>query len=141
MSQTPRFEDEFLESIAVAFRKRRKSLSHRTDRAECSKVFEQLSSEREERLEIDLVQRDRSSLRLWAWPERHIWLDARRSTKVGWAWEWTHEGRLLGEKTAREVIVAVEETHAMLYNMNAGRVQALFGPWTQLLARGPKLVS
>ena len=131
----PRFQDEFLESLAVSFRKRRKSLSHRTRRAEVAKVYELVDGKKLERLEIDLVKYDEASLRLHAWPDRLIWLDARRLTKKGWAWSWTREGRLLGEP--RLVIAALEQTLDILFEMDASRTRELDGPWSQLLARGP----
>jgi hypothetical protein len=140
MGPFPRFQDEFLESLAFAFLKRRKSLSHRASHADFAKVYERMGSETAARLEIDLVNYDDASLRLWARPDRKIWLDARRPAKKGWAWSWTREGRLLGERSASAVIAALEETYDMLYEMDASHASALGGPWTRLLAQGPKAV-
>jgi hypothetical protein len=140
MGQFPRFEDKFLESVAFAFRKRRKSLGHRATHADFAKVYERMDSEAAARLEIDLVKYDGASVRLWAWPSRRIWLDARRLTKKGWAWSWTHEGRLLGECSAPQVTAALEETYDLLYEMDTSRAHELAKPWTRLLAQGPKAV-
>src|SRR3954468_7139072 len=130
MSSSPRFQDDFLESVAFAFRKRRKALSHRARHAEFAKVYELMGAEKLERLEIDLAKYDGASLRLWAWPDRQIWLDARLLAKTGWVWSWTHEGRLLGERSAADAIKALEHTYDMLYEMDAVRASTLSEPWT-----------
>jgi len=36
---TPRFQDEFLDGLATAFRKRRKALTHLANGAEYAKVY------------------------------------------------------------------------------------------------------
>src|ERR1700687_369405 len=110
MNQSPRFQDAFLENVAVAFRKRRKSLSHRAESAEYAKVYEVAGTRKTERLEVHLPMWDWGLLRLHAWPDRMIWLDACRPSKKGWVWAWTYEGRLLGECAASDVIKALEET-------------------------------
>jgi hypothetical protein len=140
MTPVPRFEDEFLESVAFAFRKRRKSLKHRASNVDFAKVYERMASEKLARLEIDLLKYDDATIRLWAWPDRQIWLDARRPAKKGWAWSWTYEGRLLGERSAPDIIAALEETFDMLYQMDSTRVSVLDRPWVKLLAKGPRPV-
>ncbi|MGA7713873.1 MAG: hypothetical protein WCA81_18415 [Rhizomicrobium sp.] len=140
MSNAPRFESEFLEGLAFAFRKRRKSLSHRASGAECVKVYELVGDERMERLEIYLPKYGKVMLRLHAWPDRKIWLDARQSTKKGWAWAWTREGRLLGSSGAPEAIAALETTFDRLFEMTSSRTNELSEPWATLIANGPKPV-
>jgi hypothetical protein len=137
MARYPRFQDEFLESICIAFQKRRKSLSHRASYADIAKVYERRGPDAEEHVEIDLVKYDRALLRLWAWPDRFIWLDARRPTKKGWDWSWTRDGRLVGSSSAPDVIAALEATYDTLYEMNADRADELNEPWVRVLARGP----
>lgn len=140
MNQSVHFESEFLEELSIAYRKRRKSLSHRASSADLAKTYELVETERMERLEIYLPNYDKVVLRLHAWPDRSIWLDARRSSKQGWVWSWTHEGRLLRSHGAKEVIEALEETLDTLFEMNSLRTQELSGPWNALLAQGPKEV-
>lgn len=137
--QIPLFESEFLENVARAFRKRRKALSHRTTRADYAKVYDVKGTERHERLEIylDELRLRGALLRLHAWQNRWIWLDARRGTKTGWAWSWSLEGRLLGECSGQNVIEALEETHDLLYQMDSSRTPELSEPWKKLLGRGP----
>jgi len=91
-------------------------------------------------VEIDLVKYDKALLRLWAWPDRFIWLDARRPTKKGWDWSWTLDGRLVVSVSASEAIAALEATYDRLYEMNASRTNELNEPWERLLARGPVAV-
>jgi hypothetical protein len=140
MSNVPRFQDPFLEDLAFAFRKRRKALAHKTRLAEHAKVYELVDGEKMERLEIELVEYEKITLRLHAWPDRLIWLDARRSAKRGWAWVWHYDGRLLGRSSPSKVIEALEVSRALLHDMNASRTQFLAEPWARLIARGPRPV-
>lgn len=140
MAQAPSFASEFLEDIAEAFRKRRKSLSHRVSRAECHKVYELVDGKKTERLEVYLQDGTRprgALLRMHVWPDRLVWLDARIATKAGWAWAWTYEGRLLGNHTGRDVIIALEECIDLLPRMEGSRIGELDGPWKHLVAKGP----
>ena len=75
-----------------------------------------------------------------AWPDRQIWLDARCSTKKGWAWEWTYDGRLLGSVDPPNVIKALEATLDPLQQMDNSRTHELSKPWIRLLAKGPQPV-
>jgi hypothetical protein len=139
--ESTHFSDPFLENIALAFRKRRKAIKYHASRAELSKVYEKMRAEDAARLEIDLAHHDGSSLRMWAWPDRFLWLDARRLEKnVGWAWSWTQEGRLVGTCTAPDLIKALEDTFDTIYGVKASGTAALGKPWAKLLAQGPKAV-
>jgi len=138
MSPIPRFQDDFLESLAFSFRKRHKALKHYVRHAEFAKTYDWIGPERSERLEISLY--DGAWLTLHAWPNRHIWLDARRREKIGPRWKWNFEGRLLGDVPTTNVVEALEETIALLFEMDAPRTHVLNGPWTRLLAQGPKPV-
>jgi hypothetical protein len=140
MTPFPRFESEFLEDLSFAFRKRRKALNHRAQSAGYAKVYELVEGEKMERLEIHLPYYDWGLLRLHAWPDRLIWLDARRPAKTGWAWSWTHDGRLLGNCAASDVIKALEDTIGLLQQMDSSRTHELGRPWNQLIATGPRAV-
>ncbi|HEX2592740.1 MAG TPA: hypothetical protein VHL34_14655 [Rhizomicrobium sp.] len=139
MPDSPNFQSEFLEDVATAFRKRRKTLKHHARIAEFAKVYELVDGEKMERLEIRIGNDSRNAalLRLHAWPDRLIWLGASRSMKVGWLWEWTYEGRLLGEHRGNAIVAALEETFALMYQMNQASVHLLNAPWKPLLGRGP----
>src|SRR5690349_15729681 len=107
MTAVPRFESEFLESLATAFRKRRKSFKHRGRGADLVKVYELVDGARIEKLEIEL-DHFKQVLRLHAWPDRSIWLGAGEATKKVQAWSWTSEGRVLGAHKPQRIIMALE---------------------------------
>lgn len=139
-----RFESPFLSELAEDFRKRRRSLSRRSHRAEMQKAYEVVGEERVERLEIYLQQDHRGNsptLRLHAWPDRLLWLDARAGSKNGWLWSWTADGRLLGEHWERRAIQALEASYDLLRQMDQSHVAKLSERWSALLARGPKEVT
>jgi hypothetical protein len=138
MSPIPRFKEEFLESLAFAFRKRHKAIKYSMRPAEFAKTYDRSGSERSERLEISLRHYSDAWLTLHAWPDRMIWLDARRREKTGPRWKWSFEGRLVGDSSPLEVVAALEETIALLFEMDAPRTHVLNGPWIRLLAQGPK---
>ena len=50
------------------------------------------------------------SLRLAVWDDRWVWVDARRSSKSGWVWESTTEGRFVSAGGARDLVAHAEET-------------------------------
>jgi len=140
MSNVPRFQDPFLEDIAFAFRKRRKALSHKVRLAEYAKVYELWDGEKIERLEIELHEYEQITLRLHAWSDRQLWLDARRSAKRGWAWAWTYRGRFLGDSPASKIIEALEVSLTLVHGMTASRTGDLAEAWARLIAQGPRLV-
>ncbi len=80
---------------------------------------------------------NRGLLRLHAWPDRWVWLDARCPTKKGWAWSWTYEGRLLGEHSASAIIKTIEDTLGPLHRMDSSKTDEFSTLWKPLLARGP----
>ena len=140
MNQAPRFESEFLDDLATAFRKRRKSLSHRAEAAEFSKVYELVGTEKVERLEINLPYWNRGALRLHAWPDRIVWLDARKRAKKGWEWVWTIDGRIIGDAKLPDIIKALGDTLSLLHEMDASRVDEFNTVWRPLIAQGPREV-
>ncbi len=142
MDTTPRFESEFLEGLATAFRQRRRSLSQSACRVELAKTYEVEGEEKHERLEIEIggVVGRGPVLRFHAWADRLIWIDTRRATKQGWAWSWSNEGRFADEYGPRHFIEALENTYALLDEMSPGRTATLDGIWKPLLAQSPKTV-
>jgi hypothetical protein len=136
MNENLVFQDAFLESLATSFRKRRKALKHHALDVKFLQGIEQSGMLR---LEIELARMDKSRLRLWAWPDRLIWLDARRPSKKGWVWTWTYEGRLAGGRSTQDIIAALEDTFGMIYRIDASLTASLDEPWAKLLAQGPKI--
>jgi hypothetical protein len=142
MNGTPHFESEFLEDLAIAFRKRRRSLSQRACRVDLAKTYDVRGEQKFERLEIELsgVVGKSPMLRFHAWASRDVWIDARRLAKEGWAWSWTNEGRFAGDCGPRHFIEALGSTYALIGDMSAGRTATLNDIWKPLLARGPSIV-
>ena len=80
-------------------------------------------------------------LKIVIWHDRFVWLDARVASKRdGWIWEWTFDGRLLGDKSGKDLVEAVEKTIHILSYAKQGETDQLSAPWKPLLARGPKAV-
>ena len=138
----PRFESGFLAEVAEAFRKRRKSLVHRNAAPELYKTYDRNESSSIERLEIYLEHGAGGQiiLNLHAWPDRFLWLYARRLSKAGTVWSWEYDGRLLGNNTGQDTISALEETYSLLYRLEGGNTDSLTSPWKARLARGPREV-
>lgn len=86
------------------------------------------------------LEGQRAALRLLVWPDRWVWVDCRRSTKVGWAWACTIEGRFLARGGARTLIEKVEET--LLATRSGDQVpERVARVWSSYLATGPRLTS
>ena len=142
----PEFENEFLADVARSVKKRHKALKHSIRSINCDKVYEaDESGEKSEKLELTLRQSSSPKglqLRLFAWPDRWVWVDARQAAKKGWKWEWTHEGRLLGVFGGRDLISAVEKALFDSIDDDFNPVTSEVAEiWRPLLAKGPVRVS
>ena len=140
----PPFQNKFLETIAVSFRKRSKAISHMTAAAvETDKVYREVDGNQHETLEFNLWNRvGDPRLKIVIWHDRWVWLDARVGSKRdGWLWEWNFNGRLLGDKSGKDFVEAVEKTIWGLHSAKQDQTDQLATPWKPLLARGPKAVS
>jgi len=142
----PTFENEFLNSVVYSLRKRHKSLKHKLHSITCNKVYEVYEDNTKlEKLELDFRESrtyNGMTCRLFVWPDRWVWVDARKATKKGWEWEWTFEGRLLGGYGGRELISAIEE--ALFESTDENFKPIMFEVkeiWRPLLAKGPISVS
>jgi len=142
MNNQPHFESEFLESLADAFRRRRRSLSRRACRVELAKTYEAGKDGKQERLEIEIggIAGKGPVLKFHAWSDRMVWIDARSPAKQGWAWTWTADGRLTGDCSSRVLIETLEETYELTGDMSSARTVTLDGQWKPLLARGLTVV-
>jgi hypothetical protein len=140
----PPFRDEFLELMAVSFRKRSKAISHMTAATvEVDKVYREVESHQHETLEFNLWNRTGDpTLKIIVWHDRWVWLDARAGSKRdGWLWEWNFNGRLLGDKSGKDFVEAAEKTIWGLHSAKKGLTDHLNTAWSPLLARGPKAIS
>jgi hypothetical protein len=139
MADHPSFESVFLTELATAFRNRRRALSHRACNVELIKAHEEGDSGRE-RLEIQIggIVGRGPLLRLHAWNDRLVWLDARRPAKEGWAWSWTTEGVTTATSGASHLLDAIEETWLLIGDITAGRTETLQSLWAPHLAPKPE---
>ena len=83
---------DFSVALIEALRKRSKALSRRGTKVECTPVKEIVDGQEFERGRTDLtityrVEGAHVELRVHAWGDRWIWVDARRSSKAGWVWQ------------------------------------------------------
>jgi len=140
MTSIPPFENELLNEIAEAYRKRRKSLKHRNSRPEFYKVYEQGARGTVERLEIvleDGTKKNSAVLRLNAWPDRYVSVGVRNLGKSAPGWSWAFEGRLLRKFSGRDMLAALEATLDLLPRTDGLNTEMFNSPWKPLLARGP----
>ena len=128
----------FIVEVEEWLRKRGKPIRHRKSDISVERVLERTDGVEWEKLEIECPFYGKTTrLRLHIWNDRWIWIDARRSSKAGWSWEFTAEGRLSGNHSARDLVALFEAS------LSAGhwdeRAPAELGKlWTPVLATGPK---
>jgi hypothetical protein len=146
MSQIPTFDNDFLEDVAYGLRKRRKAISRMFSLVECYKVYETFHGRKEEKLELHIdenTSRRSPGLRLFAWVDRSLWIDARAISdkgKKGWKWTWTAEGRLVGGLSGCNLVSAIEQSSRLLHGMDGSQTGRFDEIWNPLLARGPMTV-
>jgi len=130
----------FIAEVQEALRKRGKPIKYRKSDISIERVIERTNGEEWEKLEIECpFHRTTTRLSVHLWHDRWVRIDARRSSKAGWVWHFTAEGRLLGSHSARDFVALFEES------LSAGHwdEQAparLENVWKPALATGPKAV-
>jgi hypothetical protein len=130
-------ESPFLDDLLSSLTRRRKAIKHRVRALRAERVSDSSDGLESAKVEIqcDLLA-PRTMLRLNAWADRWIWVDARRSGKSGWVWQFTTEGRLLGDQLARELVAALEAS------IGAQGIESdLRAIWAPILAQGPRRVA
>ena len=132
-------ENDFAAAVRLAFLKRNKALSRRGATVECTPVKEIVDGHESDVGRTDVriayrVQGARISLRLTAWGDRWVWVDARRSSKLGWAWESTSKGRFFAPDEARDLVARVEETLSACHLPVGDVPRAISAIWSECLA-------
>lgn len=131
----------FIAEVREALRKRGKAIKHRNPKVMIERVIERIDEGDREVLEIECPYHGTTTrLRLHIREDRWVRIDARRSSKAGWVWEFSDEGRLLGDHSARDLVALFEDS------LPAGnwdeRAPAELGKiWKPVLATGPKAVT
>lgn len=127
-------ESPFLREVLGGLSKRRKAIRYKLRQISVDKVRERIDSEEREKLEIT-CEGNIQKLRLFLWEDRWVFVDARISSKQGWTWEFTHQGRLMGIADARTLVAALEQS---IEASSLGDSTTLEGLWRPLLAQGPR---
>jgi MoxR-like ATPase len=135
----------FAREVLDAFQKRSRSLSRRGAILECLSVKEIVDGRdyERERTNVSIAYRvsaARVMLRVHAWDDRWVWIDARRASKSGWVWEFTTEGRIVAPGGARALVALAEETLDVSFLPSAEVPSAMSAIWAKRLASGPRPV-
>jgi len=123
MNNLPEFESKFLTSLSASYSKVRRSLKYNSHSLSFTKVLDRVNDEKVEKIELS-IQSSRSihniRIRLYAWSDRWVWIDARKSESEGWAWEYTTEGRLNGSASERALMAALKSfnENSILYDQH-----------------------
>ena len=133
LSSAPK--SQFLAAVLATLAKRRKAIRHKTRHIAADRVLERMSAEEHEKLEVT-SDVGMARLRLFVWDDRWVFIDARTPTKnSGWEWEFTCQGRLIGEEAAA-LIRAFEASVDAAASQSSEALQRV---WKPLLASGPRL--
>jgi len=128
----------FIAQVQEMLRKRGKPIRHRKTDISIERVIERVNGDEWEKLEIECpFYGTTTRLRVHIWDDRWIHIDARRSSKAGWVWQFTTKGRLLGSHSARDLVALFEESLSAGHwdEQAPGKLTAL---WDPVLAKGPQ---
>ena len=132
----------FLNEVLASLGRRRKAIRHKA-RFTVEKVVERTDGDEREKLEITCAlyfARD-TSVRLFAWQDRWLWVDARSFQKSeGWIWQFTARGRAIGGLDGRSLVAALEASIAASSQVNEENAALLQSIWQRVLAVGPSVV-
>jgi hypothetical protein len=138
MAATPS-DATFLEEVLFALGRRRKAIRYRVRDLDVQRTTDEDS----EKLSIECKPMgvQRTIVRLFVWPDRWIWIDARKSSKNGWVWQFTMDGRLAGGLAAEDLIKALEGSISASQPVKDAAEKGLDKLWKPLLAQGPRPIS
>jgi hypothetical protein len=138
VSQWPIFQSDFLNAIVASVRKRSKSIKHKVRKYSFTKVIEKNGSEEIEKLEIQFILPvNNATIRIYLWEDRWMWIDIRESSKQGWMFDWSKEGRI-GGKNSIDIRQAIESTITLSSSLRDGRSRDFEACWSQIALGGPK---
>jgi len=144
MEHLPEFESSFLSEIAKSFSKVRKSIKYDSRDLKFNKVMDIVDERKAEKIEISIgssLSRDGIRIRFYAWDDRWLWIDARKSQKTDWEWEYSIEGRMSGAASERQLMEALKSFNKDTYIFHSENViQEANLHWNKLIATGPKAI-
>lgn len=140
----PSFESAFLADVVDALRKRSKSIKHQVGSYSCERVWHEYSSEKFEIAELYFELPGSRPFRVSChmWNNRWLWIDVRQATvrrpvEKGWAFEWSHEGRV-GDVPPREIMEVIEKSFLAPYWGDPTDIASeLNDVWTRIAVNGP----
>lgn len=131
----------FIAEVQEVLRKRGKPIRYRKSDISIERVIERTDGEEREKLEIECPFHGMTTqLKVHLWYDRWIRIYAGRSSKAGWVWQYTTEGRLLGDRSARDFVRLFENSLAA-GNWDEQAPARLETLWKPVLATGPKAIS
>jgi hypothetical protein len=68
-------------------------------------------------------------VRVHAWPDRWVWIDARHSIRGGWRWQFTTQGRFTHAAGARALVANVEKMLRTAHRPAGEVVDAMHAIW------------
>jgi hypothetical protein len=80
-------------------------------------------------------------VRVHAWPDRWVWIDARHSLRGGWHWQFTTQGRFVDAGGARALVANVEKTLRAAQGAAQEVPDALHAIWDGALIRGVRRIA
>jgi hypothetical protein len=136
---------DFSSAVLEVFRKRSRAISRRGATVQCVPVKEIVDGIKSQRGRTDVsiayrIEGARVELRVHAWGDRWVWIDARRHSKSGWVWEFTNEGRFVSPNGARDLVACVEDTLDASFLASSKVSQAMSLIWSKRLSTGPRRV-
>jgi hypothetical protein len=138
----PADDNDFVSEFAFALHKRAKAIKHRGVKIESQRVKEIKNGVESPiaRLDVKLTYRieQRVTLTVAVWPDRWIWVDARRSSKRGWLWASTLEGRFLARAGAPDLVRHIEATLDASHGPHDHVPHKIAAVWAGSLAHGPR---
>ena len=109
-----------------------------------SKVIEVGDQTNSEKIEIGIrTSQSRNSIRIrvYLWDDRWLWVDARKSKKEGWDWEYTSEGRFSNSVSVRELMLSLKSFCKDSESFNVNNVAVLANTyWGKVIAKGPQKI-
>lgn len=142
--QWPKPEAPFLADIVAALRKRSKAIKHQFGFYSCETNWDQDDDERFEKVELYFESlRDRPyRITCHLWDDRWLWIDvrqatARRPVEAGWAFEWSHSGRV-GETSPQDIIRAIEISKSATFRDDPALTKSILNDvWVPIACNGP----
>ena len=104
-----------LASVISAVQSRAEELEQRYRAVSCRKDMVEQNGVWRERLVLELTRISPfyRLVRMHAWDDRWVWIDARQAGQNRWIWSWTLEGRLAAGLGGRDLLDAIERSERL----------------------------